>query len=308
MAIPYATADRARAVNDDLKRVAAKLKRREQLHLPAFLDVPADAPFSEWDSQFKKMKSKFINTGPDVAAQLCGSLEPEFKEEPTWRGLLNALGKAHVDEEVKLMADSCQGPEVLLPFFKACVLKVRFFVGSPDADAVVQDVFTERRLEVPVEEPNGRPDPEPDLEPERDKEPSNKSGSVPFWRQVVGSVFRKIAENAPSIIDRIAQNAPTIIDRMARNKPVDVRGTWKGRAAILSIAQRGAHIEVQGAVQNQSFAGQGTVRGRTVEMDVFLMPVGEQLHVILEVSPNGAGMTGTASDGSGRSTPVQLWK
>jgi hypothetical protein len=88
---------------------------------------------------------------------------------------------------------------------------------------------------------------------------------------------------------------------------VNVQGTWMtGDGGFLSFQQRGTALQVQGQAMRQHINGQGVVRGRQLELVVVLMPQYARLMALLEVSPDGRVMRGTARDDYGQTIPVLL--
>jgi hypothetical protein len=96
-------------------------------------------------------------------------------------------------------------------------------------------------------------------------------------------------------------------DLDALRQTAEVAGTWWGeQGACLSFVQRGVQVQVQGQALNQAVSGQGIVRGRQVELLVWLMAEGTRMRVLLDVSPDGRAMRGTAQGAFGRSLAVAL--
>jgi len=309
MSIAYATPERAREVVGLLKGVQAKLKKKEQVHLPAFLNVDGDAPYKVWLTKFKEVKKRAVNTGQDAVAKLCVPLEHEFKSEPTWRGLLNSLGRLQIEEDVAQLAATKHDLRMRSTFFAYSVDQLQVLVGSPDAAAVVSDVFKSKNLEVPTQQAPPEPTPAPEPGPSRElatippeidveeQEPVTASGPKSFWQALGGLLVSVAAERIQAAVAESRQTA-------------DIQGSWRGVQAgtMMSIAQRGNYIEAQGNASRQSFVGQGTIRGRKVELVVSVLPFYQRQQVLLEVSPDGSRMFGTARDDFGRTIPIDLRK
>jgi hypothetical protein len=315
MAIPYADPHTAKTMLADLKVIAAKWKKKH-LSLLEVLEVAPDAPREDWKSRLAEVSRRFKNQatkpGHAEAVKLCTLLENEFKTEEGWRGLLNQHGRLLIEARVELLAQpgSRPSPDLLRQQFIVLVHDVRSGAGTPDADAVVGDLFQQHGLPLPGLEQKPRPQPDRTPEPDEPKPPppeppdqgQDQDGRVGgFWPAVIGLVDKYVRSRINTIQERQASEMELL------KETVNVQGTWMtGDGGFLSFLQRGTALQVQGQAMRQHINGQGVVRGRQLELVVVLMPQYVRLLALLDVSPDGRMMRGTARDDYGQTIPVML--
>src|SRR5260370_11834731 len=107
MDIRYASERTALEVINSLRAVALELKSGDQLHLPDFLDVDPATSYEQWSQKLARKRTKIKNAPEGTAnaqEKLCQTLTIEFKEEESWRGLLNRLGRMHVETAIADLA------------------------------------------------------------------------------------------------------------------------------------------------------------------------------------------------------------
>jgi hypothetical protein len=314
MSTVYAEPGLARTALDRLKDVAAKWKKK-QLHLPAFLEIDSSATHDEWRARLGERSRRFRNqaqkAGQRQSVDLCIFLETHFKDEESWRGLLNQLGRLHVEGRVEQLAEAAPAPDLVRQSFNVLAHEAGALVGAPDAEAVIRDLFDAHGLEAtePQPEPEAPPaeeTPEPEPEREPDPEPDEPAGrpSSPwaaFGNLLLTGAVEVLKARAAVARHQIASDVETF------KQTVQIAGTWWGEeGACLSFAQRGVQVMLQGQAMGQGVSGQGIVRGRQVELMAWLLPQRARMSVLLDVSPDGSTMRGTARDDHGRTMPVNL--
>jgi hypothetical protein len=312
MSTVYAEPGIARTALDRLKEVAAKWKRK-QLFLPAFLEIDPAATHEEWRSRLGERSRRFRNQaqkpGHRQAVDLCIFLEKHFKDDGSWRGLLNQLGRLHVEGRIEQLAEGSPAPDLVRQSFNVFAHEVRTLVGAPDAEALVRDLFEANGLDLTEPEPEPEPEPAADdrFEPEAEPEPELQTTGKPtspwaaFGNLLLTGAVEVLKARAAVARHQIASDVETF------KQTAQIAGTWWGEeGACLSFAQRGAQVMLQGQAMNQGVSGQGIVRGRQVELVALLLPQRARMSVLLDVSPDGSTMRGTARDDYGRTMPVNL--
>lgn len=323
MSTAYADVSIGKAALGHLKGVAAKWKKK-QLSLPAFLGVAAAASHEEWKERLAEVSRRWRNQGAKPghreAVDLCTFLETHFRDERKWRGLLNQVGRLHIEVRVEQLAEGSSPADVLRLSVKVIAHEAAAFAGAPDAEAVVRDLFKEKGLEVPAaeadakskgadEDDDGDDDQSPaesDTGPASSSgEPGNGDGGASVWA-TLGNLFLNGAVEALKARAEVARHQ-IAADVEAFKQTPNVAGNWWGeQGARLSFSQRGVQVQVQGQAMNQAVSGDGVIRGRHLELHVWMMPQQVRLSVLLDVTPDGGMMRGTARDDSGRTTAVNL--
>lgn len=321
MAVPLVEKTAAVMVIDHLNEVRAKWKQKQQLYLPGFLEVAPGAPYEEWMSQLKKRSRHFKNragVGHDQATILCTLLENGFKNQESWRGLLNTLGQVLVETDVEQFAGSEErgDPHMVKQYLDVWTHRVRSVVGAPDAELVVKDLLRKSgvKLPKPQPKPSRQAEPEPPRQP-----PPQQTQPEPRRPQLPEPAPESLEALDPpekpsfwqSALSAVAQGIRNHIEEEVRiqKETVNVAGTWQADGAWVSMTQLGSLVYVQGYAFDQSLRGQGTIRGRKLQLGVTLLGQNVRLSVLLEVAPDNHTMKGTASDVmTGKTVPVLLHK
>lgn len=316
MKIPYAAPDTGNTVLARLKLVAAKWKKK-QLSLPVFMEIQPDASYEDWKTQLGELSRRFKNQankpGNREAVDVCIFLESQFKDVEGWGGLLNQLGRLQIEARVEQLAEASSPPELLRQHFNVLAHEVREFVGAPNAERVVEDVFEEKGISVPEpEEATDEEETPPDedyaddeaevhSESEEDAQDEPKNVWATLGKLFVNGAVQALKTRAEMTRQQMATDMESL------RQTVNVAGTWwSEEGACLSFAQRGIQVQLQGQALNQAVTGQGVVRGRQVELLVWLLSQRTRLRVLLDVAQDGQMMRGTAQDDFGHAIPVAL--
>ena len=231
--------------------------------------------------------------------------------------LLLSFNAAHFPHHVppaglhtRAVTEASPAPDLVRQTFNVLAHEAGTLVGAPDAEAVVRDLFEAHGLEVtepkteasPAEEtPEPDPDPEPEPEPELQTTGKATSPWAAFGNLLLTGAVEVLKARAAVARHQIASDVETF------KQTVQIAGTWWGEeGACLSFAQRGVQVMLQGQAMGQGVSGQGMVRGRQVELIAWLLPQRARMSVLLDVSPDGSTMRGTARDDYGRTMPVNL--
>lgn len=333
MDITYASERAAQEVTNSLRAVALELKTGDQLHLPDFLDVDPRTPYAQWNQTLTRKRTKIKNAPEGTAnaqEKLCQTLTIEFKEQAGWRGLLNRLGRMHVETAIADLARRKSGADILQSAFATHVHTLECVVGAPDARRIVEDLFRSKALKVPrapdaaskpretaiaappkPRTPRPTPAPQPvfleatPVRPVRETpapQPAQTTGS--FWGRLGGVLLEALGEQLDRKVNEISDSFEQ--ERRVADETPNIAGDWHApTGGTFTFSQRGLHVSVQGFSAGVPLTASGQIRGQGIQVQGF-SPAGGAFRASLTVSADGRTMTGQLVDGYGRPSPVQL--